>query len=122
MELSCTAEYDTLMPAKQKNFRDIIEQEYLVYLFINNSNQKLHKQMKKDVANNYSKWNMEVFPSDIHKAPTLMNEYKQLKLDVIRSAKQDDIYGAPSIVLPCPSSKVIFHLVKVVVIILKSFL
>jgi hypothetical protein len=46
------------MPAKQKNVRDIFEQEYLAYLFINNSNQKLHSQLKKDVANNYSKGNL----------------------------------------------------------------
>jgi hypothetical protein len=39
---------------------------------------------------------------------------------IIRSAKQDDIYGASNIVLPCPSSYVIFHLVEDVVIILKS--
>jgi hypothetical protein len=81
MELSCT-EYKTLTPAKQKNVRDVMEQEYLVYLFINNSNQKLHSQLKEGVANNYSKGNMEGYPSDIHKALTLMNEYKPLKLDV----------------------------------------
>ncbi len=78
MELSCT-EYDTLTPAKQKNVRDVVEQKYLAYLFINNSNQKLHSQLVKDVANDYSKGNMEVYPSDIHKALTLMNEYKPLK-------------------------------------------
>jgi hypothetical protein len=39
---------------------------------------------------------------------------------VIRSAKQDDIYGASNIVLPCPCCLVIFHLVQDVVIILKS--
>jgi hypothetical protein len=38
----------------------------------------------------------------------------------IRSAKQDDNYGASNIVLPCPGSWVIFHLVEDVVIILKS--
>ncbi len=37
VELSCT-KYDTLTPAKQKNIREVIEQEYLVYLFINNKN------------------------------------------------------------------------------------
>jgi hypothetical protein len=42
----------------------------------------LHSQLKKDVANDYSKENMEVYPSDIHKVLTLMNEYKPLKLDV----------------------------------------
>jgi hypothetical protein len=81
VELSCT-EYETLTPAKQKNVRDVVELEYLAYLFINNSNQKLHSQMNKDVANNYLKGNMEAYPSDIHKALTLMNEYKQMKLDV----------------------------------------
>jgi hypothetical protein len=50
VELSCT-EYDNLTPADQKNVRDIVEQEYLAYLFINNSNQKLHSQLKKNVAN-----------------------------------------------------------------------
>ncbi len=61
--MSCT-EYETLIPAKQKNVRDIVEQEYLANLFINNSNQKLHSQLKKDGANNYSKGNMEAYPSD----------------------------------------------------------
>ncbi len=41
-------EYEALKPAEKKNDRDIVEQEYLVYLFINNSNQKLHSQLKKD--------------------------------------------------------------------------
>jgi hypothetical protein len=44
VELSCP-EYETLTPAKQKNIRDIVEQEYLAYLFINSSNQKLHSQL-----------------------------------------------------------------------------
>jgi hypothetical protein len=65
----------------QKNVRDVVEQEYLAYLFINNSNQKLHSQLKKDVANDYLKGNMEAYPSDICKALTHMNEYKPLKLD-----------------------------------------
>ncbi len=45
----------------------------------------MHSQLKKDVANNYSKGKMEAYPSDsdIHKALTLMNEYKPLKLDVV---------------------------------------
>jgi hypothetical protein len=41
-------------------------------------------------------------------------------LNNIRSAKQDDNYGASNIILPCPSSLVIFHLVKDVVITFKS--
>jgi hypothetical protein len=57
-----------------KNLREVVKQEYLEYLCINNSNQKLHSQLKKDIANNYSKGNMEAYPSDIHKALTLMNK------------------------------------------------
>jgi hypothetical protein len=32
------AAYDTLSPAKKKMVVDVVEQEYLAYLFINNSN------------------------------------------------------------------------------------
>jgi hypothetical protein len=73
--------YDTLSPAKKKMVVDVVEQEYLAYLFINNSNAKMHSQLRKDIANNYSKGNMDAYPKDIHKALTLMNEYKLLKLD-----------------------------------------
>jgi hypothetical protein len=41
----------------------------------------MHTQLKKDVANDYSKGNTNAYPNDIHKALTLMNEYKPLKLD-----------------------------------------
>jgi hypothetical protein len=84
------------MPAKQKNVRDILEQEYLVYLFINNSNQKLHSQLKKDVANNYLKGNMEAYHSNIHKVLTLMNEYNQLKLDVAPLPTQGTAFATTS--------------------------
>jgi hypothetical protein len=60
---------------------DVVEQEYLAYIFINNSNTKMHSQLKKDITNDYSKRNMDAYPKDIHKALTLMNEYKPLKLD-----------------------------------------
>jgi hypothetical protein len=69
--------YDTLADTNKKT----IEQEYLAYLFLNNSNRKMHSQLKKDVANDYSKGNTDPYPTDIHKALTLMNEYKPLKLD-----------------------------------------
>ncbi len=72
---------DTLLPAKKKTVVGVVEQEYLAYLFINNSNAKMHSQLKKDVANNYSKGNTDAHPKYIHKALTLMNEYKLLKLD-----------------------------------------
>jgi hypothetical protein len=96
VELSCT-KYVTLTLTKQKNVRDVMEQEYLAYLFINNSNQKLHSQVKNDVANDYLIGNMEAYPSDIHKALTLMNEYKPLKLDFA----------------PCPSKVRLFPLLVV---------
>jgi hypothetical protein len=69
------------MPAKNKTVVDIVKQEYLAYLFINNSNVKMHSQLKKDAANYYSKGNTDAYPKDIHKALTLMNEYKPLKSD-----------------------------------------
>jgi hypothetical protein len=74
-------DYDTLATDVKKKVVDQVEQEYLAYLFLNNSNAKLHSQLKKDVANDYSKGNTEAYPMDIHKALTLMNEYKPLKLD-----------------------------------------
>ena len=52
-----------------------------MYIFLNNSNVKLHSQLKKDVANDYSKGNTNAYPNDIHRALTLMNEYNSLKLN-----------------------------------------
>jgi hypothetical protein len=95
VELSCT-EYDTLTPAKQNNVRDVVKQEYLAYLFI--KNQKLHSQLKKDVANDYLKGNMEAYPSDIYKALTLMNEYKPLKLDVLPMPTQGMAFATTSLI------------------------
>jgi hypothetical protein len=66
--------FDTLSPTNKKTVVDIVEQEYLAYLFINNSNVKMHGQLKKDKANNYSKGNTDAYSKDIHKALTLMNE------------------------------------------------
>ncbi len=44
-------DYDTLSDTDQKKVTNSVEQEYLAYLFLNNSNTKLHSQLKKDVAN-----------------------------------------------------------------------
>jgi hypothetical protein len=74
-------DYNKLSEDDQKKIIDQVEQEYLAYLFLNNSNAKLHTQLKKDVANDYSKGNTDAYPTEIHKALTLMNEYKPLKLD-----------------------------------------
>jgi hypothetical protein len=95
VELSCT-EYETLTPAKQNNITDIVVEEYQAYLFINSSNQKLHSQLKKIVTKNYLKGNMEAYPSDIHKALTLMNECKPLKLDAAPMPAQGMAFATTS--------------------------
>jgi hypothetical protein len=59
--------YDNLSDADKKKVINSIEQEYLAYLFLNNSNAKMHSQLKKDVANDYSKGNTDAYPNDIHK-------------------------------------------------------
>ncbi len=81
VELGKALPFTKLMDIEQKAIIELVDQEYLAYLFLNNSNQKMHTQLKKDVANNYSNGNQDAYPSDIHKALTLMNEYKPLKLD-----------------------------------------
>jgi hypothetical protein len=73
--------YATLSGTDKKKVINSIEQEYLAYLFLNNSNAKMHSQLKKDVVNDYSKGNTDAYPIDIYKALTLMNKYKPLKLD-----------------------------------------
>jgi hypothetical protein len=80
-ELEKTLPFTKLLEVEQKVIIKLVEQEYPAYLFLNNSNQKMHTQLKNDVANDYSKGNQDAYPSDIHKALTLMNEYKPLKLD-----------------------------------------
>jgi hypothetical protein len=74
-------DYDTLSNTDKNKVIKTIKQEYLAYLFPHNSNGKMHSQLKNDVANDYSKGNTNTHPTDIHKAFTLMNEYKPLKLD-----------------------------------------
>ena len=74
-------DFDKLSSGDKKKIIDQVKQEYLVYLFLNNSNAKMHTQLKKDMANDYSKGNTDAYPNNIHKALTIMNEYKPLKLD-----------------------------------------
>jgi hypothetical protein len=81
VELGKALSFTKLLDIEQKVIIELVKQEYLAYLFLNNSNQKMHNQLKKDVSNNYSKGNQDAYPSDIHKALTLMKEYKPLKLD-----------------------------------------
>ncbi len=72
---------EALDATAQKRIVEQVGQEYLAYLFLNNSSNKLHSQLKKDVANNYYKGNIDAYPTDIPKARTLMKEYKPLKID-----------------------------------------
>ncbi len=51
--------YNTLSDADKKKVIDSIEEDYLAYLFLNNSNAEVHSQLKKDVANDYSKGNTD---------------------------------------------------------------
>jgi hypothetical protein len=74
-------DYNALADDQQMRIREQVKQEYLAYLFLHNSSAKLHTQLKKDVANDYSKGNIDAYPTDIRKALTLMNEDKPLKLD-----------------------------------------
>ena len=66
--------YKSLTPSDKKSAINAVEQEYLAYLFINNSNAKMHNQLKKDVAKDYSKGNTGVYHSNINKALTLINK------------------------------------------------
>ncbi len=72
-------DFDMLAKPEQKRLKKLVEQDYLAYLFLYNSNAKTHSQLKKDVANDYSKGNPEAYPTNIHKGFTLMNDYKPLK-------------------------------------------
>jgi hypothetical protein len=81
VELGKALSFTKLLDIEQKAIIELVKQEYVAYFFINNSNKKMHTQLKKDVANDYSKGNQDAYPSDIHRVLTLMNEYKPLKLD-----------------------------------------
>jgi hypothetical protein len=74
-------DYGTLSDTDKKKVIDSVEHEYLAYLFLNNSNVKLHSQLKKDAAKDFSKGDTDAYPTNIHTAMTLMNEYKPLKTD-----------------------------------------
>jgi hypothetical protein len=95
MELSL-ADFNMLTKPEQKRIIGLVEQDYLAYLFLHNSNARMDSQLKKDVANDYSKGNTEAYPADIHKALTLMNENKPLKLDAIAIPAQGTAFVTES--------------------------
>jgi hypothetical protein len=95
MELSL-ADFNTITELDQKRIIELVKQDYLTYLFLHNSNAKMQSQLKKDVANDYPKGNPETYPADIHKALTLINEYKPLKLDAVAVPAQGTAFVTKS--------------------------
>ncbi len=63
---------------KEDKVKDDAKQAFLAYLFVINSNNKKHSQLKKTVANDHAKGDREAFPSSCHAALTLMNDFKPL--------------------------------------------
>ncbi len=63
---------------KEGKVKDDVKQAYLAYLFFINSNDKMHSQLKKTVANDHAKGDGEAFPSSCHAVLTLMNDFKPL--------------------------------------------
>jgi hypothetical protein len=55
-----------------------VKQAFLAYLIFSNSNDKRHSQLKKTVANDHAKGDVEAFPSSCHAALMLMNDFKPL--------------------------------------------
>ncbi len=72
---NCELLSDTVKEAKVK---EDVKQAFLAYLFFINSNNKRHCQLKKTMANDHAKSNVEVYPSSCHAALTLMNNFKPL--------------------------------------------
>jgi hypothetical protein len=73
-------DFDKLSSADKKKIIDQVEQEYLAYLFLNNSNAKMHTQLKKDVANDYSKGNTNACPNNIHNTAAKIKSILSAKL------------------------------------------
>ncbi len=63
---------------KEDKVKEDVKQAFLPYLFFSNSNNKKHSQLKKTVANNHAKEDVESFPNSCHTALTLMNDFKPL--------------------------------------------
>jgi hypothetical protein len=71
--------YDLLSVAiKKDKDKEDVKQAFLAYLFFSNSNDEKHSQLKKTVANDHAKGDVETFPSSCHAALTLMNTFKPL--------------------------------------------
>jgi hypothetical protein len=66
---------------KENKVKDDVKQAFLAYLFFINSNDKNHSQLKKTMANDHAKGDIESFLSTCHAALTLMNDFKPLVIE-----------------------------------------
>jgi hypothetical protein len=66
---------------REAKVKEDVKQAFLVYLFFINSNNKKHSQLKKPVANNHAKGNLEAYPSSCNAVLTLMNDFKPLFIE-----------------------------------------
>ena len=75
-------DYDSLADStKEKKVKEDVKQAFLAYLFFINCNDKKHSQLKKTVANDHAKGDINAYPSSCHAALTLMNDFKQLVIE-----------------------------------------
>ena len=71
--------YDSLSDAtKEAKVKEDVKQAFLAQLFFINSNDKKHRKLKKTVANDHAKEDIEAFPSSFHAVLKLMNGFKPL--------------------------------------------
>ena len=68
-------------PTREAKVKEDVKQAFLAYLFFINSNDKKHSQLKKTVANDHAKGDIEAYPSSCHAALTLMNDFKPLVIE-----------------------------------------
>ncbi len=74
-----SVDYDLLLDLiKEVKVKEDVKQAFVVYLFLINSNDKKHSQLKKTVAIDHAKGDGETLPSSCHAALTLMNDFKPL--------------------------------------------
>ncbi len=77
-------DFDSLADAmKESKVKDDIKQAFLAYLFFINSNDKKHSQLKKTVANDHAKGDIEAYPRSCHAALALMNEYSHTHVNIL---------------------------------------
>ncbi len=74
--------YDLLSDAiNEDKVKEDVKQAFLSYLLFSNSNDKKHSQLKKPVANDHAKGDIDAFPSSCHAALTRMNHFKPLVIE-----------------------------------------